>query len=164
MYYFRLPNERSCKHLWKCAVEHHAFFRLQSTPAAEGNLAPSSGDRSKLGRSPTRKVGLFRMGSRFRYRYLQVTLTFTLCPYSKYSLTRAIKGELTSYSPSLSSSFVSSSSPPSPSSPSSASGFSCSSSGLSSSSSGLSSPSSGLSSSSSGFSSPSFFIVFYQFC
>ena len=65
---FRLPNERSCKHLWKCAVEHHAFFRLQSTPAAAAadNKGTASGDRL---RSPTRKAGLFRMGSRFRYRY-----------------------------------------------------------------------------------------------
>ncbi|KAJ8675876.1 hypothetical protein QAD02_011662 [Eretmocerus hayati] len=47
---FRLLNEKACKHLWKCAVEHHAFFRLR---------APVKGANSRQ--------NLFRMGSRFRY-------------------------------------------------------------------------------------------------
>lgn len=47
---FRMHNERACKHLWKCAVEHHTFFRLR---------APVRG--------PSARQNFFRMGSRFRY-------------------------------------------------------------------------------------------------
>ncbi|XP_062987359.1 band 4.1-like protein 4B isoform X2 [Elgaria multicarinata webbii] len=47
---FRLDNSKTCKHLWKCAVEHHAFFRLR-TPA-----------NSKSSRSD-----FIRLGSRFRF-------------------------------------------------------------------------------------------------
>ncbi|KAJ1522773.1 hypothetical protein ONE63_001929 [Megalurothrips usitatus] len=47
---FRLHNEKACKHLWKCAVEHHAFFRLQ-TPA----------------KGLSARQNFFRLGSRFRY-------------------------------------------------------------------------------------------------
>ncbi|OCT60921.1 band 4.1-like protein 5 isoform X1 [Xenopus laevis] len=47
---FKMDHPKACKHLWKCAVEHHAFFRL---------------------RSPTHKSssrsGFIRLGSRFRY-------------------------------------------------------------------------------------------------
>ncbi|XP_028909522.1 band 4.1-like protein 4B isoform X3 [Ornithorhynchus anatinus] len=47
---FRLDSAKTCKHLWKCAVEHHAFFRLR-TPA-----------NSKSSRSD-----FIRLGSRFRF-------------------------------------------------------------------------------------------------
>lgn len=47
---FRLHNEKACKHLWKCAIEHHAFFRLRG---------PVKG--------PSTRQNFFRMGSRFRY-------------------------------------------------------------------------------------------------
>ncbi|KAL4635562.1 band 4.1-like protein 5 [Arapaima gigas] len=47
---FRMDHPKACKHLWKCAVEHHAFFRLR------GPVQKSSAHSS-----------LLRMGSRFRY-------------------------------------------------------------------------------------------------
>lgn len=46
---FRMNNEKACKHLWKCAIEHHTFFRLR---------APQ--------KNPSIRQNFFRMGSRFR--------------------------------------------------------------------------------------------------
>ncbi|XP_066258214.1 band 4.1-like protein 4 isoform X2 [Euwallacea similis] len=46
-YGFETPSKCACKHLWKCCVEHHAFFRLVQ-------VTPTSPD-------------IFALGSRFRY-------------------------------------------------------------------------------------------------
>lgn len=50
-YGFETPSKPACKHLWKCCVEHHAFFRLVQ-------VSPATPD-------------IFALGSRFRYRYVQ---------------------------------------------------------------------------------------------
>lgn len=47
---FHLSNPKACKHLWKCSVEHHAFFRLRGPV-----------------KNPSSRQMFFRMGSRFRY-------------------------------------------------------------------------------------------------
>ncbi|KAG8432131.1 hypothetical protein GDO86_016676 [Hymenochirus boettgeri] len=47
---FKMDHPKACKHLWKCAVEHHAFFRL----------------RAPVHKSSSR-AGFIRLGSRFRY-------------------------------------------------------------------------------------------------
>ncbi|XP_039175293.1 band 4.1-like protein 5 [Crotalus tigris] len=47
---FRLDHPKACKHLWKCAIEHHAFFRLRG-PVQKGSSRSS----------------FIRLGSRFRY-------------------------------------------------------------------------------------------------
>ncbi|KAF6025515.1 EPB41L5 [Bugula neritina] len=47
---FRTENPKACKHLWKCAIEHHTFFRVVVQPLQERS-----------------KQGFIRLGSRFRY-------------------------------------------------------------------------------------------------
>ena len=50
---FHLLSHKACKHLWKCAVEHHAFFRLRAAAAAPA--------------AQPQRSGFIRLGSRFRY-------------------------------------------------------------------------------------------------
>jgi len=51
---FNLIDEKACKHLWKCAVEYHAFFRLRTSPS---QMQPAG---------PGFISGFIRRGSRFR--------------------------------------------------------------------------------------------------
>ncbi|VDK86367.1 unnamed protein product [Litomosoides sigmodontis] len=48
---FNLSSHKACKHLWKCAIEHHTFFRLKYY-------------KPRIARASQ----LFRLGSTFRYR------------------------------------------------------------------------------------------------
>ncbi|CAF4150849.1 unnamed protein product, partial [Didymodactylos carnosus] len=48
---FRLYDEKQCKHLWKCAVEYHGFFRCIKPPKTKLNT----------------RENFTRMGSRFRF-------------------------------------------------------------------------------------------------
>ncbi|XP_053422263.1 band 4.1-like protein 4B isoform X6 [Nycticebus coucang] len=75
---FRLDSARTCKHLWKCAVEHHAFFRLR-TP---GNGKASRSDFIRLG-------SRFRFSGRTEYQAthssrLRRTSTFERKPSKRY--------------------------------------------------------------------------------
>ncbi|XP_059611522.1 band 4.1-like protein 4 isoform X2 [Phlebotomus argentipes] len=51
-YGFETPRKSACKHLWRCCVEHHAFFRLVRVAP----MQPQAGT-----------TDLFALGSRFRY-------------------------------------------------------------------------------------------------
>ncbi|KAL3085231.1 hypothetical protein niasHS_010300 [Heterodera schachtii] len=51
---FELSSHKACKHLWKCAIEYHTFYRLKY------HLHTHHGRQSR--------VQLFRLGSTFRHR------------------------------------------------------------------------------------------------
>ncbi|XP_075068907.1 band 4.1-like protein 4B isoform X2 [Mixophyes fleayi] len=75
---FRLDNSKACKHLWKCAVEHHAFFRLR-TPA---HTKPARSEFIRLG-------SRFRFSGRTEYQAthagrLRRTSTFERRPSKRY--------------------------------------------------------------------------------
>uniref|UniRef100_A0A8C0HGI2 Erythrocyte membrane protein band 4.1 like 4B n=1 Tax=Buteo japonicus TaxID=224669 RepID=A0A8C0HGI2_9AVES len=75
---FRLDSAKTCKHLWKCAVEHHAFFRLR----APANSKSSRSDFIRLG-------SRFRFSGRTEYQAthgtrLRRTSTFERRPSKRY--------------------------------------------------------------------------------
>ena len=57
-FHFNLIDEKACKHLWKCAVEYHSFFRLKTSLLGC--------DSSQLSSTSGFFNGFIRKGSRFR--------------------------------------------------------------------------------------------------
>lgn len=61
---FHLIDEKACKHLWKCAVEYHAFFRLRTSPKYLASNSGSGG--AGAGANGNLFNGFIRRGSRFK--------------------------------------------------------------------------------------------------
>ena len=67
---FNLSSYRSCKNLWKSAVEHHSFFRLQVSCdwRRVGHVTTVlTPDWLQSPKTPGRKFSLLGLSSKFRY-------------------------------------------------------------------------------------------------
>uniref|UniRef100_A0A8K9X7V9 Erythrocyte membrane protein band 4.1 like 4B n=1 Tax=Oncorhynchus mykiss TaxID=8022 RepID=A0A8K9X7V9_ONCMY len=85
---FQLDSSKTCKHLWKCAVESHAFFRLRQPTAGKA----SSSDFTRLG-------SRFRFSGKTEYQAthggrLRRASTFERRPSKRYpSRTHSLGGK-----------------------------------------------------------------------
>lgn len=76
---FQLSSSRECKHLWKCAVERHAFFRLRQPTHNKSNRSDFT-----------------RIGSRFRFRCVHtrapILATYLHCLFFKFCVVCVCSG------------------------------------------------------------------------
>ncbi|XP_035773049.1 hornerin-like isoform X2 [Anopheles albimanus] len=57
-YGFETPKKSACKHLWKCCVEHHSFFRLVRVAPMQANGTLGSKYSGRSERQPSAKEAL----------------------------------------------------------------------------------------------------------
>ncbi|XP_078070793.1 band 4.1-like protein 4 isoform X1 [Mustelus asterias] len=48
-YFFEVPNKAACKHLWRCCVEYHTFFRLPETDEYSNSMTRKLSKLGSLG-------------------------------------------------------------------------------------------------------------------
>ncbi|XP_061632418.1 band 4.1-like protein 4B [Phyllopteryx taeniolatus] len=90
---FQLASAKSCKHVWKCAVESHAFFRLRQPTAGKAGR----GDFTRLG-------SRFRFSGKTEYQAthgsrLRRASTFERRPSKRYPSRTQSLGKVSAVSP-----------------------------------------------------------------
>ncbi|XP_061531258.1 LOW QUALITY PROTEIN: band 4.1-like protein 4B [Phycodurus eques] len=90
---FQLASAKSCKHVWKCAVESHAFFRLRQPTAGKAGR----GDFTRLG-------SRFRFSGKTEYQAthgsrLRRASTFERRPSRRYPSRTQSLGKVSAISP-----------------------------------------------------------------